>query len=149
MFVPEAALQMRSFEKVFWKYAPNYRRTSMPRLLYKHTEIILSHGCSPVILLHIFSTPFYKNTSGGLLLSFIKIFRFFWTENCLSNQKQSLEVFYKKDVLKYFVKTWKNSCQNLLFNKVSSQRPAILLKKRHQHGYFPKSFVKFLRKPLL
>ena len=28
----------------------------------------LRHGCSPVNLLHIFRTPFYKNTSGLLLL---------------------------------------------------------------------------------
>ena len=26
------------------------------------------YGCSPVNLLHIFRTPFSKNTSGGLLL---------------------------------------------------------------------------------
>ena len=31
-------------------------------------EIVLWHGCSPVNLLHIFRTPFPKNTSGGLLL---------------------------------------------------------------------------------
>ena len=31
-------------------------------------EIVLWHGCSPVNLLHIFRTPFSKNTSGGLLL---------------------------------------------------------------------------------
>ena len=31
-------------------------------------EITLGHGCSPVTLLHIFRTPFCKNTSGGLLL---------------------------------------------------------------------------------
>ena len=30
-------------------------------------EITLRHGCSPVNLLHIFTTPFPKNTSGGLL----------------------------------------------------------------------------------
>ena len=28
----------------------------------------LRHECSPVNLVHIFKTPFYKNTSGGLLL---------------------------------------------------------------------------------
>ena len=33
-------------------------------------EITLRHGCSTVYLLHIFKTPFYKNTSGGLLLNF-------------------------------------------------------------------------------
>ena len=31
-------------------------------------EITLRQGCSPVHLLHIFRTPFHKNTSGGLLL---------------------------------------------------------------------------------
>ena len=31
-------------------------------------EITLRHGCSPVNLLHIFRTPFPKNTSGWLLL---------------------------------------------------------------------------------
>ena len=31
-------------------------------------EIALRHGCSPVNLLHIFRTPFYKNTSEWLLL---------------------------------------------------------------------------------
>ena len=31
-------------------------------------EITLRHGCSPVNLLHIFRTPFLKNTSGWLLL---------------------------------------------------------------------------------
>ena len=30
--------------------------------------ITLQHGCSPVNLLHIFGTPFTKNTSGWLLL---------------------------------------------------------------------------------
>ena len=32
-------------------------------------EITPRHGCSPVNLLHIFRTPFYKNTSRGLLLN--------------------------------------------------------------------------------
>ena len=31
-------------------------------------EIALRHGCSPANLLHIFRTPFPKNTSGRLLL---------------------------------------------------------------------------------
>ena len=31
----------------------------------------LRHGCSPVNLLHIFRTPFTKNTSGGLLLAIL------------------------------------------------------------------------------
>ena len=32
-------------------------------------EIALQHGCSPVNLLHIFTTSFLKNTSGWLLLN--------------------------------------------------------------------------------
>ena len=33
-------------------------------------EVTLRHACSPVNLLHIFKTPFTKNTSGWLLLVF-------------------------------------------------------------------------------
>ena len=37
-------------------------------LLCNFTVIALLHGCSPVNLLHIFRTPFLKNTSRRLLL---------------------------------------------------------------------------------
>ena len=40
-------------------------------LLRNFIEIALWHGCSPVNLLHIFRTPFLKNTSGRLLLILI------------------------------------------------------------------------------
>ena len=36
-------------------------------LLCNFSEITVPHGCSPLNLLHIFRTPFPKNTSGGLL----------------------------------------------------------------------------------
>ena len=39
------------------------------KLLCNFIEIALRHGCSPVNLLHIFRTPFLKNSSGGLLLN--------------------------------------------------------------------------------
>ena len=39
-------------------------------LLCNFIEITLWHGCSPVNLLHIFRTFFYKNTYGRLLLHF-------------------------------------------------------------------------------
>ena len=32
-------------------------------------QITLRHGCSPVNLLHIFRTPFFKNTYGEMLLN--------------------------------------------------------------------------------
>ena len=51
-----------------------YRRTPMPKCDFNKfasnfIEIALRHGCSPVNLLHIFKTPFLKNTSGRLLLT--------------------------------------------------------------------------------
>ena len=51
---------------------PIYRRTPMPKCDFnkvaKQMEITLRNGCSPVILLYIFRTPFPKNTSGRMLL---------------------------------------------------------------------------------
>ena len=38
-------------------------------LLCSFIEITLRHGCSPANWLHIFRTPFPKNTYGGLLLT--------------------------------------------------------------------------------
>ena len=46
-----------------------YRRTPMPKCEITLFEVTLRHECSPVNLLHIFRTPFPKNTSGCLLLS--------------------------------------------------------------------------------
>ena len=45
------------------------------KLLCNFIEITLWHGCS-VNLLHIFRTPFTKNTSGCLLLIVQKVFEF-------------------------------------------------------------------------
>ena len=39
------------------------------KLLCSVVEIAHRHGCSPVNVLHIFRTPFPKNTSGRLLLT--------------------------------------------------------------------------------
>ena len=43
----------------------------MPKSDFNKVALQLLHGCSPVNLLHIFRTPFLKNTSGGLFLSII------------------------------------------------------------------------------
>ena len=47
-----------------------YRRTPTPKCDFNSNfiEITLRHGYSPVNFLHIFRTPFLKNTSGRLLL---------------------------------------------------------------------------------
>ena len=49
-----------------------YGRTPTPKcdLFCNFIEIALRHGASPINLLHIFRTPFPKNTAGGLLLSY-------------------------------------------------------------------------------
>ena len=39
------------------------------KLFCNFFETALRHGCSPLNLLHIFKTPFPKNTSGRLLLN--------------------------------------------------------------------------------
>ena len=64
----------------------------------------------------------------------------------LSFQKQSPEVFYKKNVLRNFTKfAGKHLCQSLFINKVAGLRPATLLKKRLWYRCFPVNFVKRLR----
>ena len=53
------------------------RSTTSIKLLCNFIEVALRHGCSSVNLLHIFRTPFLKNTSEGLLLPIIIFFSFF------------------------------------------------------------------------
>ena len=45
-----------------------YRSVISVKLQRNFIEVTLRHRCSPVNLLHIFRTPFFKNTSGWLLL---------------------------------------------------------------------------------
>ena len=51
------------------------KQPSIGFLRKKFIEITLQHGCSPVNLLHIFRTHFYKNTYEGLLLDFMAVFQ--------------------------------------------------------------------------
>ena len=67
----KAALHRSSYKKVFWKYTANLHQcwcAISVKLFCNFIEIVLRHGCFPVNLLYIFRTPFYKNTSGWLLL---------------------------------------------------------------------------------
>ena len=67
-----------------------------------------------------------------------------------NEQEQPLEVFYKKEVLKNFVKfIAKHLCQSLFFTKVAGLRAATLLKKRLWHRCFPVNSAKFVRTPFL
>ena len=87
--------------KIYSKFTEEHPCQSviLIKLLCNVFEIALRHGCSPVNLLHIFRTPFYKNTCGGLLpiaaeywkgLKDIGTFETSWV------QKQPPEKFCKK-----------------------------------------------------
>ena len=78
------------FRGVLWKSCSEnmqqmYRRTTTPKCDFNKEsnfiEIKFRHGCSPVNLLHIFTTPFPKNTSERLLLNGPKYFSFFIIQN--------------------------------------------------------------------
>ena len=60
-------------------------------------EMVLRHGCSPVNLLHIFRTPFRRNTSGWLLL----------------NQYRLRNVYYLRSWEKTFHKFLQNKNQEM------------------------------------
>ena len=56
--------------KIYSKFTGEYpcRSVISIKMFCNFIEITLRHGYSPVNLLHIFKTPFVKDTSGGLLL---------------------------------------------------------------------------------
>ena len=65
----------KGFLKIWSKFAgenPCKWMISIKKLC-SFIEITLRHGYSPVNLLHIFRTPFPKNTHGGLLLSVVLV----------------------------------------------------------------------------
>ena len=62
--IQEAAVQWCSQESCSENLQQIYRRTPMPKCDFN----TLQHECSPVNLLHIFRTLFFKNTSAWLLL---------------------------------------------------------------------------------
>ena len=62
-----------NLEKSFFYEKPSINCFFDLRIPYNVSIHVLTgkkHGCSPVNLLHIFRTPFLKNTSGQLLLFF-------------------------------------------------------------------------------
>ena len=68
----------KGFLKICSKFTGEHpcRSAISIKLQSNFNEIALRHGCSPVNLLHIFRTPFPKNTSGWLLLKLAVLFLF-------------------------------------------------------------------------
>ena len=65
-------------------------------------------------------------------------------------QKQPIELFYKKSVLRNFTKfTGKPLCHGLFFNKAAGLRPATLSKKKLWYRCLPVNFAELLRIPFL
>ena len=66
---PELFLR-KDILKICSKFTGEYKcRSAISiKLFCNFIEMALPHGCSPVNLLHILRTPFFKNTSEGLIL---------------------------------------------------------------------------------
>ena len=69
---PEVFLE-KCFLKICSEFTGEHQCQSviLIKLICVFIEITLRHGYSPINLLHIFRTPFPKNTSGRLLLSIL------------------------------------------------------------------------------
>ena len=69
---PLEVYSAKGFVKIWSKFTGEHpcRKVISMNLLCNFIEIALWHGCSPVTLLHIFRTPFYKNPHRGLLLQY-------------------------------------------------------------------------------
>ena len=70
------------------------RKVISIKLQSNFIEITLQHGCSPVILLHNFRTPFSQNTSGWLLLK-VKSWRFIICNTMTENDSKSFHLFFE------------------------------------------------------
>ena len=118
-------------------------------MLCNFIEIELRHGCSPVNLLHIFRTPFPRNTSGWLLLK-IEWCCFIAQERRISLwmfRSSRPEMSCKKSVLKNFGKfTGKHLCQSLFL--VKCQAGLQLNQKRNSDTGVSYEFCKIFKSSL-
>ena len=71
------------------------------KLLCNFIEIILRHGCSPVKMMHIFRTPFLRNTSWWLLLSLVLVVRFSCYLTCICTLYQRYFIYNIIDFILY------------------------------------------------
>ena len=79
-------------------------------LLCNFIEITPRHGCSPINLLHIFRTPFLKNTSGRLLLDLPHCYTHFSKIRVgVASWSQDLSyIYYSLQLYLYYNNEWEN-----------------------------------------
>ena len=76
---PEVFLE-KGVLKIWSKFTGEHscRSTISIKLQSNFTEIALQHGCSPVNLLHIFKTPFSRNTSDSHFCIHFEFYHFYF-----------------------------------------------------------------------
>ena len=81
-----------------------YRRTPMRKRDFDRDALFaLRHGCSPVILLHVFRTNFYKSTYEGMLLYFQPTYHCFSFKAPSENKQLSVQLKTFEEI--YFLST--------------------------------------------
>ena len=78
------------------------------RLLCNFIEITLQHGCSPVIMLHVFRTSFYK-VFGGLLLELLN--RAAVVQEVVQKSRVNFRQYFRKRVCSIYVEkiSWEDA----------------------------------------
>ena len=104
------------------------------KLLCNFIKMTLPHGCSPVNLLHIFRTPFNKNTSGGMLLHnfrvphhhILKILTHFWLMFPFCSPGNNRKRVFPRVFRGYKIGTLPRNMLNRIFTKISQESVLLL-----------------------
>ena len=106
----------------------------------------------------MFSSDFCKifnNISKWMLLQLTVLTKNFlyhrdFLQSVAKQQKQTPEMFYKKDVLKNFtIFTWKHFSWSFFWKKFACLKACNFIKKRLRYMCFPVNTAQFLRTPIL
>ena len=112
-------LPMRNYVLIFMT---KYLSVAMSKCDFKvlsiFIEITLWHGCSPVNLLHIFRTPFFKNTTGWLLPCYASksvCFLVCLTSTCYCHYIHEVSLLYYSFLILYHIPYFHQSSPYFIF----------------------------------